>query len=305
MKVLYFSDNYTYENMGVKRSLFEEVCAQNISTIWIDKSKISSVVSLIGQHSPDQVWLAHSNLRLPLDVKKQISIPVVGFGFSDPYYFSRSRFLSYDIYVTNHKETFEMCQKQIPCIYNPTACDFRFHCCDKSKEKKFDASVLGLANHRRFKNKLMRVEVVNLLRSIFDKYRIEAFGRGWPAHPNNHQSVSGDEFLSVIQSSKVGLDIQEDFSPLSHKMFEYAACGVPVLTRNRPEVFDFFTDDEEILSYSSTVELISKLSYYLKHPELLVTMGKSAWERCRSEHNISFRVSHLISELKRIVDDLH
>ena len=98
MKILYFTDNYTYSNMGTKRSLFEEVQRRGNETIWINTRQICNILSLIREHKPDQVWLAHSNLRLPEELKKQVQIPVVGFGFSDPYYFSPQRFTGYDVY---------------------------------------------------------------------------------------------------------------------------------------------------------------------------------------------------------------
>jgi glycosyltransferase involved in cell wall biosynthesis len=286
--------------MGTKRSIYEEVKAQGHNVRWLDKIQIPHILDLISKYNPDQIWLAHSNLRLPMELKKQIQIPVIGFGFSDPYYFSPDRFIGYDVYVTNHKETFKKYKDKLPCIYNATACDFRFHAYTPLRPKVYDVSILGLANHPRFTNKLERLELIDEIRKTFPAFRIEAFGRGWPKHSNNHSAISGEEFKLAIQQSILGLDIQDDWSPLAHRMFEYAACGVPVITRNRPEVFDFFEDGKEILSYDSNLDLMFKLEHYLNHQEELISIGDAAWKRCKLEHNINFRVSHILSELERI-----
>lgn len=302
MKVLYFTDGYAYSNMGTKRSLFEEVRRRDNKMIKVNIRQIGSILSLIKEHKPDQVWLAHSNLRLNSKLKEQIHIPVIGFGFSDPYYFSPKRFIGYDIYVTNHIGTFEKYKKKIPMIYNPTACDFGFHYRNEEVEKSIDISILGLAKHPRFRNKSERIVVVDKIRKFFGKqYLIHAYGRGWPKHLNNHGGIVGEQFRSVIQHSKLGLDIQDDFSPMSHRMFEYGGCGIPVITRRRPEVFKFFEDGIEILTYSTYEELLEKVDHYLHNLGKLDKMGLRAWIRCMDCHNISHRVDHLLGELGKVV----
>jgi len=236
------------------------------------------------------------------ELKDQIHIPVIGFGFSDPYYFSPKRFIGYDVYVTNHIDTFEKYREVIPMIYNPTACDFKFHCRDMKIRKSIDISILGLASHLRFKNRLERVVVVDKLRDFLGKGKtIYAYGRKWPKHPDNHPSIDGEKFRSVIQHSRLGLDIQEEHSPMAHRMFEYAGCGVPVITRRRPEVFRFFEEGVEILTYSTHEELLEKVDHCLHDPDELEQMGLRAWVKCMDRHNISHRVDHLLAELEKSV----
>jgi len=300
MKILYFTDNYTYSNMGTKRSIYEELIVRGHEVIWINKHKLSKLLEITKKYAPDQIWLAHSNLCLSKEVKQQIHIPVVGFGFSDPYYFSPKRFIGYDIYVTNHEETFKKYQNVIPMIYNPSACDFRFHRKEISTKKVIDISIIGLGKHMRFKNTLERINIVNKLRTFLNKkYNIHTYGQGWPQHINNYPTVSGEKFRNVIQCSELGLDIQDSYSPLAHRMFEYAGCGVPVITRRRSEVFKFFKENTEILSYSTHEELLYKVSYYLQHIQELRKIGNKAYDRCLKEHNISYRVNHLLHEIKK------
>lgn len=284
--------------MGTKRSIFEELIEQGHEPVWIDKSKISEILQAISQYHPDQVWLAHSNLCLSKEIKNQISIPVIGFGFSDPYYFSIERFKGYDIYVTNHIVTFEKHHKKIPMIYNPTACDFRFHNRNVLIEKTKDVSILGAGHHQRFRDTQQRIKIVNNLRAYLGtQFSVYAIGRNWPKHPFNHHAVKGSDFLNVIQTTKLGLDIQDEDSPIAHRIFEYSGCGIPVITKRRPEVLKLFEEDVEILTYSTEEELQKKVSYYLNNVDELYTMGLRAWIRCQDEHNISYRLKHILRSI--------
>ena len=296
MKILYFSDNYTYNIMGTKRSIFEEVRRRGHDIIWFNKQEIGKIVQLEKMHKPDQMWLAHSNLLLPVNIKAQLKSTVVGFGFSDPYYFKPTRFASYDIYVTNHMKTFELYKDRLPMHYNPTACDLSFHKKTYSR-KTIDVSMIGCGRHPRFPNKMERVDVIHKLRVDLPATSILAFGRRWPVHEHNKGHIDGDVFLSKIQLSRIGLDIQADFSPLAHRMFEYLSCGTPVITRRRPEVDLHLEDGKEILTYANYEELLQKINYYLNHPKELELIALAGYHKVRILHDIQNRVDALLTFL--------
>lgn len=296
MKILYFADNYTWNIYGTKRSTAEALREAGHVVVISHTDTVRDLLQLIEFHGPDQVWLFHSDLRLPAGVKEKTAIPVIGFGISDPYYFSEERFQSYDIYVTYHYQTYLKYKDLLPCIYNATACDFKFHR-KLALPKDIDVSIIGLGEHPRFHDRRMRITFTEKLREEIPP-EIHAFGTGWPDHPHNHGFIDGVPFLEVINRSMLGLDIQDDWSPLAHRMFEYAACGVPVITRGRDEVFKYFQEDKEILAYETYDELRDKIRWYLKHPARLEEIGRNAQERCRNEHDIRFRVKKLLAALK-------
>lgn len=293
MKILYFADNYTFDNYGTKRSIFEEMRSRGHEMIWCDKADINKIRHFIWAMEADQVWLAHSGLTIDPRDKEKIKIPIVGFGFSDPYYFDEARLDSYDVYVTNHRETFEKYKGIKPTLYNPTACDFRFHKPAATQGKNI--TVIGVGEHPRFADRLMRHKYVDMLRA--DGFRIHVYGKKWPKHPDNHPYVTGDEFLSVIQDSIIGIDIQDSFSPLAHRMFEYAGCGVPVITRERPEVYDVFHPCE-IITYSDYHDLLVKLQFHTFNPSIAMKISSATLKRCIQEHNISHRIDKLLEGLK-------
>lgn len=295
MKILYYTDNYTYGNYGTKRSIFEEVKKRGHNIIWINKEKINEVLDEIKKNNPDQIWLAHSNLIIKPEIKDKIKIPVIGFGFSDPYIFKKTRLQNYDKYITNHYETYNKCSNIIPIMYNPTACDFNFHQ-NLSLKKNIDISAIGVGIHPHFNNKKERVEIINKLRAETN-FLIHTYGDNWGKHGNNFGYISGSAFLNIINSSKIGLDIQDNFCPMAHRMFEYAACKIPVITREREEVFKFFKKDKEILTYNTYQELKEKLNYYLNNEKELEIVGINAYNRCKKEHNINHRVDKILKFL--------
>ena len=289
MRILYYSDKYSYNVMGTKRSLFEEIKSRGIDIVWMDKSLINKVLVHVKKYNPTQIWLAGSDITLLFKIQK---IPVIAFGFSDPFMFDQSRFQNCDVYVTNHLDTFDRYKNEKAMIYNPTACDFRFH---KKLDvpKRFDVTVIGCGNHSRFKNPKERIETVDRLRE--DGVDVWAFGNNWPKHPKNKPHVEGQDFLNIINSSKIGLDIMEGSFPLAHRMFEYPACGVPIITRARYEVCGFFSMPEEMRTYMDYEDLKLHIESLLRSPAIV---GQKALERCKKGHNISNRVDHLLSKLK-------
>lgn len=288
MRILYFSDTYAHEVMGTKRSIYEELVRRGNTVMFQDKKKIEEILGIVGFYKPDQIWLAHSGLVISGDTKKKIKVPVIGFGFSDPNKFTEKRLEAYDAYITNHYETYLSVGKKLPVHYNPTACDFRFHK-NLNLEKDIDISFIGLAHHPHFKNKNERIEVINRLWEETD-FRIEVWGNGWST------GKIGDQiFLGVINRSKIGLDIQDEGSPLAHRMLEYSACGTPVITRNRPEVEEVFISNEEILVYDSYDDLKEKLVYYLGNVKELNQIGLNARKRCEGEHDIKYRVDKILN----------
>lgn len=314
MNILYYADDYTWNNMGTKRSIYEELKVQGHKVNWINRKEIKHAREHINKFNPDQIWLVHTNLKLRSEVREYArvkKIPIIGISMSDPYpiwkrrdiYYGFQNFdpkaisLNFDIYVTNYYELFYAYRNKLPIIYNRTACDFRYHK-DLNIEKTIQMSLLGTATHSRFTDKNARPRIIKKLR---EKYEVRAYGLGWPKGEFNFSSISGEAFLRVINRSHLGLDLQDYVSPLAHRMFEYGGCGVPVITARRPEVLDCFKDGEEIITYIYEAELYDKIDYYMKNLNELRKIGLRALERCKKEHNINHRVKILLRNIAEIL----
>lgn len=293
MRILYFSDSYAHNVMGTKRSIRQEVASRGHSVIYQDKARIPGILNLIKAHKPDQVWIAHSFALLSSNIRRKAGVPIVGFGFSDPNNFKENRLLGYNAYITNYYATYLKYKNEMPVFYNPTACDFRFHR-TLYIEKDIDISFIGISEHPHFKDRHMRIKIIHSLMRNLD-FKIMSYGKGWLGG-----NIEGMAFLKVINRSRIGLDIQDEDSPLAHRMLEYSACGTPVITREREEVKMLFSPDEEILTYKSYDDLKEKLIFYLDNPKKLEAVGRRAKDRCLREHDIKYRVDGILNFLDEV-----
>jgi spore maturation protein CgeB len=74
------------------------------------------------------------------------------------------------------------------------------------------------------------------------------------------------------------------------KNFEVAASGCVPFCDEIPELRDLgFEDGKTMVSYTNFDELIEKLKYYSKSPELLSQIGKNAATLCAENHTWDHR----------------
>ncbi len=298
MRILYFSDNYGHEIMSLKRIIREELERRGIDIVYCGMGDMDDIVGIVDTVTPDQVWLVHSGLTLPIAAKDRIKPPIIGFGFSDPHYFDAKRLESYDIYMTAHYETYLRYKDTLPVMYNPDTYDPAFYC-GSDAERDIDLTCVGNAVHPRFENPRERIEIVDRLRAETN-LNIVAYGHGWPPHFKNHGYIAGEALLSTINRSKIGLDIQGGKYSISERVLHYSGCGIPVITRESIDVSKSFAVDKEILTYDSYDALKDKLLYYMSHQDQLRKIGKAAQRRCKVRHTVQSRVDDILAFLEGV-----
>lgn len=297
MRILYFSDNYMDGVMGIKLSLRLEVERRGNEVKFCNVSQIKNVLKISKQFNPAQIWLAHSDLTIDAETKYRLDVPVVGFGFSDPYDFTINRLANYDAYVTNNFNTYRIASPILPTHYNPVAIDKRFH---KKLDIKKDipVSFIGRGVYPRFKNPYARIEMVNMVRGA--GIEMHTFGEAWPTHKYNHGPVTGAKFLEAINRSVMGVDMMPINGPLAHRLVEYGACGVPIITRYKPEVSKVLGLGE-VITYESIRGLIYRIKLYTKHSGIASAIGERARIKCLRKHDITNRVDALMAFLQRAI----
>jgi spore maturation protein CgeB len=83
----------------------------------------------------------------------------------------------------------------------------------------------------------------------------------------------------------------------SGRLFEAAACGVPVLSDYWPGLEEFFVPGEEILVARSREDTLRVLEM---SPEDLIRVGRAAYERTLAQHTASARAAQLEQELEAL-----
>jgi spore maturation protein CgeB len=89
---------------------------------------------------------------------------------------------------------------------------------------------------------------------------------------------------------------QTGFSP-SARLFEAAACGVPIITDGWEGLDQFFEPDREILVAHAAADVVRALSLA---PSALARMARRARERTLAEHTADRRAEELIAHVRSI-----
>jgi hypothetical protein len=127
-------------------------------------------------------------------------------------------------------------------------------------------------------------------------------GEGWENYGISSRGiVYGDETMRALNSAKVvPLFLRNpDGSTMYVKagVLDFASAGALLITNSIPDVEQYFAFGKEILGFSSTQDLISKIGYYLSHPEEAEAIRKAGSERARREHTWTLVWPRILSML--------
>lgn len=236
----------------------------------------------------DQVWLMGAGTRITKERFREINIPVIAFGLSDPNLFHEDHLENCNIYFTNDLRTYNKYKHKKKVYWFPICCDKRYHK-NLGLEKKTDILTYGIGRHPFVP---YRNDMVNKLRT--DGFKIKVFGREWDKHEDTHKFITGEQLIEEINKAKILLDITDEKTSLGHRLMEGSGCGTPVMTRKRHDTGHLFEFHKEILVYSNYEDLKKKLHHYLANPEKLTGVGRKAQAKCYKDHDIINRINKVL-----------
>jgi hypothetical protein len=305
VKILYLADDYAKDVAGVKISLYNELRKRGFSVDmgnvhswahnYIDGNKLLPQLKKSGY---THLFIAHTWAKLAhrkLEDINNLGVKVLGFGFSDPYGWDAKRLDQYNYYATH---SWRLANETLskPTLYFTTSCDLAFHK-KLGTKKTTDILFIGCGSHPWFRNTDYRLEMVNQLRNDFAG--ITVHGNDWGKVPAG-KPIHGHDFLTAINKAKIGIDLEEPHAPLAHRTFEFPACGVPIITRDRPDVRGILSPSENILVYNSYADLTALLRNLLADDVLRATWASKMYENTVMNHTIIQRVDHLLNWLDRL-----
>ncbi|MGO4111103.1 CgeB family protein [Paenibacillus sp. YAF4_2] len=98
---------------------------------------------------------------------------------------------------------------------------------------------------------------------------------------------------ALYNSNTIGLTA---VSP-NPRTFEIAACGVLQICDIRDDLASFFIPDVEIVTYSSPMELVQKMDYYLSHEQERKQIALRGMYRAFRDHTYANRIHTMLSIL--------
>ncbi|MGD9580796.1 MAG: glycosyltransferase [Vampirovibrionia bacterium] len=107
----------------------------------------------------------------------------------------------------------------------------------------------------------------------------------------------GMDMYNILANSNITLNrhagLAGDYA-LNIRLFEATGAGTFLLTDEKSNLKDFFTPDEELVTYSNPKDLIDKSKYYLKHDDERLEIAQAGQKRTLECYNYDIRIKEII-----------
>jgi len=261
------------------------------------------LVKLIKQEKPD-LFLTIFGFNHSVEVVervKSLGVPTACWWLNDPFQFERSAAKAgcYDHYFTNSRGSLALyAEKGINNVsFLPVGIYPPLHKRSPGLTKKWDICFAG-------DYKPVREEVLNAVASRFNLAIFGPWGNRiakdspLQKHIVSDKFFSPEEMVTMFNQSKIVLNIhtwlgKNEFG-INPRVFEASGCGSLQITDFKEEITDFYQEDQEIVIYRSTDELLEKLAYYLEHEGEREVIAARAYDRTLRENTYQQRMEELL-----------
>ncbi len=123
---------------------------------------------------------------------------------------------------------------------------------------------------------------------------VQTFGKGWSSAELSHQDMNVIYSRSLINLG-FGYIGNSQVTGLKGRDFEVPLMEGLYLTTYNQDLENCFTIGEEIDCYRNETELLSKLQYYITHPDIALKIGVAGRNRCLREHTWVHKFKTILS----------
>lgn len=248
---------------------------------------------------------------LPETVKKlqKDGIFVVGILGDDEFTYKRNQlyvpmFDKVIVYVRKYVDYYNAI-KPGASYYLPNSCYFPNHDFSKlqidEKKKKFDVTLMGAPSGVR----------PRLVRALIDAgINVALFGSSsWQEYGDlrayYHGYVSSEDTGTMIQASKIIIAAMEDHLTgalhMNTKIWDAVKYGqMCIATRYLPLVEDYgFVENEDIVMYASTEDLVDKVRYYLVSPRERRRIAENLFHKVKEKLDYVYLYNNLFLDLEQ------
>lgn len=197
---------------------------------------------------------------------RKLGIKIMGIALSDPavYESTTSRiarnfdvFYSKDIDCVNLYRASGVDAHQLPTATNPLF----FRPVAPREGMKCEVLILGAVHAD-------RVEPVKALVEHFDTH---VYGEEWDAYGIKSRGfVYGEDTLAALSSARMAVIFSRQVSghqALKVGIFDFLSAGCLVVTDENPQLYNYFQVGREVIVFTDIHDMITKIRYYLDHPE--------------------------------------
>lgn len=274
-KIAYVCNPYHWESYSVLRTLYEALRR---------RKEVTTLLCRRTEKAPpdvDQIWVFSSMIPIKNPRKKFMVV----IGSAEPSKFIISRFRAADVYATWST----VVHKKYPStFFLPLHADSRYFK-PLGLQKTVDCVFLGVAGHPRIKTRRASVAAIRA-RGI----SVLVGGQGWGKHKHNRKFLAGGRLIQAYNRARLALDLTNETTSMSSRLFQSAMCGVPVVTMRRDDTAEMFEPDKEIFLYDNDAELPRFVEGLLKDKARLARVGEAARQRALRDHDVDARLDSLL-----------
>ena len=172
-------------------------------------------------------------------------------------------------------------------------------------DRDIDIFFCGVAYHNRH-------DIITRLRKTLGRFNTMVLGVGWDEnlHFCKNQRLSPEGILEHYARSKIVLNLGRHHSIANSRYeivpstpgprtFEAAARGCCQLVYlESTELFEYYKNVDEILSFNNVTDFTSKIDTFLEDPDDLEAVAEHSLKRTRESHTYAHRIVTMIDTLK-------
>lgn len=153
-----------------------------------------------------------------------------------------------------------------------------------AKDCKYSVTFVGASHGDRKKR-------VELLRK--QGILVTCFGRGWESG-----AINANEIPIIMQNSIISLNFanSKGENQLKARTFEVPGAGGFLLTDYVENLESFFVIDEEIVVAENNIQMIDKITYYLKNLNERDRISQAGYLKTKTEHTYEQRLSQVLEK---------
>jgi hypothetical protein len=124
---------------------------------------------------------------------------------------------------------------------------------------------------------------------------VQTFGKGWPSGELSHREMNVIYSRSVVNLGFGFIGDSPHLTGLKGRNFEVPLMGNLYLTTYNQVLENCFILGEEIDCYQNETDLLSKLQYYITHPDIALNIGAAGRNRCLLDHTWTNRFKIILT----------
>lgn len=177
-----------------------------------------------------------------------------------------------------------------------------------------DASFIGNYSHH-------KADYLAYLKNNIENFDLKIWGSTW--HQNSyavlsgsiqHVTVIGNAYAYAINASKINIALLSEVvagassgDQITSRTFHIPGSGGFMIHQRTDELLTYFSEDRDVVCFSSKEELRDKITYYLNHENERNNIAQEGYKNVQKNHSLDVRANEVIQVLTRkgILNETH